>query len=277
MKSNSIVKFAGVLVICLIHFQLSIGQSVITNEEKQFVVDSVAKIYSRNYVFPEVGEKIAQRVRSNFENGKYTDILNPLIFAEQLELDLMSINGDKHISVAFDPITIGQYLQSLEDGEEFDIYPDEISAFKNHYFEEVKILSGNIGYIKLNEFSDAEGVAETISAVMAYLQNTDAIIFDVRSNRGGSPYTVQLLISYFLNQVTKLSTIYDRTNETYKQIWSIPLMKKYKMPGKEVVIIAGSGSHSAAEGFTYEMKHLGLATIVGQTTAGAAHLTSYFP
>jgi hypothetical protein len=277
MKSSIVFRIIVMLAFCLVGIDYSRAQTLISNEEKGFVIDSLAKIYAENYVFPEVGNDIASLLRKNYERGRYNDELNPIIFAEMVKSDIMTINGDKHVSVVFDPFTIGKYLRSLEnDDEEFAFYSDELSRFKNHYFEEVKILDGNIGYVKFSEFSDARGVAETIEAIIMYLKNTDAIIFDIRKNNGGSPLTVQLLVSYFVYPHTKLSTLYSRPDENYKQMWSIPLMNKYTMPDKEVIILTGPGTFSAAEGFTYAMKNLELATIVGQPTGGGAHLTSYF-
>ena len=277
MKSSKVFRTILTCALYLIGIGCAYAQTLISNQEKGFVIDSLAKIYAKNYVFPEVGNDIASLLRKNYEMGRYNDELNPIIFAEMVKSDIMTINGDKHVSVVFDPFTIGKYLRSLEsDEEEFDFFSDELSRFKNHYFEEVKILDGNIGYVKFSEFSDARGVAETIEAIMMYLQNTDAIIFDIRKNRGGSPLTVQLLVSYFVYPYTKLSTLYSRPDESYDQVWTIPLMKKYNMPDKEVIILTGPRTFSAAEGFTYAMRNLELATIVGQPTGGGAHLTSYF-
>jgi C-terminal processing protease CtpA/Prc len=63
---------------------------------------------------------------------------------------------------------------------------------------EVKILPGNIGYLRLDSFSYDTGAQDAAVGAMSFLSNADAIIVDLRRNGGGSPEMVQFLCSYFL-------------------------------------------------------------------------------
>ncbi len=53
----------------------------------------------------------------------------------------------------------------------------------NFSFREIKILPGNIGYIKFHGFSGLENEARpTITAAFRFLPNTQALIIDLRSS-----------------------------------------------------------------------------------------------
>ena len=57
----------------------------------------------------------------------------------------------------------------------------------NHGFGKVERLRGNIGYLEFFNFMDEEPGAETVAAPMNFVNNTDALINDMRSNGGGNP------------------------------------------------------------------------------------------
>ena len=82
---------------------------------------------------------------------------------------------------------------------------------------------------------------------------------------------IQLLSSYFFEEITHLNSFELRGQELIKQFWTLP-----HVPGKKVIdtplyILTSGRTFSAAEEFTYNMKNLGRATIVGETTGGGAH------
>ena len=70
---------------------------------------------------------------------------------------------------------------------------------ENCAFEKVGVLSPNVGYIKLNSFPDPAVCGSKAKAVMASLNNVDAVIFDLGNNAGGAPDMVQLISSYLFD------------------------------------------------------------------------------
>ena len=142
----------------------------------------------------------------------------------------------------------------------------------NFGFARVERLDGNIGYVDLRGFTPPEIASETAAAAMTFLGGTDAMIFDVRQNGGGSPEMVAFLTSYLFEGTVHLNDFYSRpTNET-RQSWTLPYVPGRRFPGKNVYILTSRKTFSGAEEFTYNLRHLGRATVVGETTAGAAHL-----
>ena len=147
-----------------------------------------------------------------------------------------------------------------------------ISASINFGFEKVERLKGNVGYIDLRGFTPAEFSAETIVAAMNFVANTDALIFDLRQNGGGDPATVALLSSYLFGpEPVHLNSLYWREGDTTHQWWTLPFVPGKRYAGKDVYVLTSKRTFSAAEEFTYNLKNLKRATIIGETTGGGAH------
>ena len=160
----------------------------IYSAEKKEVVDSVALFMENYYVFPDKGKEIADYIKSRFEDDEYEEINDPLEFSGKITKDLRAINNDRHISLIYAPDMIKRIKESqAARNDDFDKYELELSRKRNFGFEEVKILDGNIGYLKLNSFDDAGEAGETAIAAMNFLAYADAIIFDLRNNGGGKP------------------------------------------------------------------------------------------
>lgn len=104
------------------------------------------------------------------------------------------------------------------------------------------------------------------------LADTDGLIVDLRANGGGSPQAVALLISYFVDQRTRLNDFWDRDTGIATQHWTKDKLDGKRYGGKKpVVILAGRGTRSAGESFTYTMQALKRATVIGEPTWGGAH------
>jgi C-terminal processing protease CtpA/Prc len=141
----------------------------------------------------------------------------------------------------------------------------------NFGFQELRLLDGNIGYLDLRGFSGQREAAETGVAAMNFLANADAVIIDLRRNGGGSPAMIQLISSYFLKESTHLNSFENRGQEEPAQFWSFHYVPGQPMFDTDLYLLTSPRTFSAAEEFTYNMKNLKRATIVGETTGGGAH------
>ena len=145
----------------------------------------------------------------------------------------------------------------------------------NFGFEKVERLSGNVGYLKLNGFMEPQtGAGEIAAAAMSFLSNTDALIIDLRQNRGGSPNMVALLSTYlFAGPPVHLNDISFRTPEGNRinQLWTLPYVPGKRYVNKEVYILTSNLTFSAGEGFAYNLQAQKRAITVGETTGGGAN------
>ncbi|NOT73753.1 MAG: S41 family peptidase [Cyclobacteriaceae bacterium] len=250
----------------------------LTKKEIAVTIDSISRKLNKNYVFPETATKMAGTLSANLKNGKYSALTNPEELARQLTIDLHEISKDKHLMVVYNPTIIARE-NALTDkdraNEEAEWAKELVSHLKqdNYGFKEVKILDGNIGYLDLREFVDPKYGSETLANAMDFLKNTNALLIDLRQNDGGSPEMVQLLASYFFSEHVHLGNHYNRPKNELTESWTLPNITGVRRPATDLYILTSSKTFSAAEAFSYELKQLKRATIVGEKTAGGAHLT----
>lgn len=254
-------------------------EAKLTREEMVLTIDSISIKLQRNYVFPELAVEMSKRLKENLKAGKYYSLINPTEFVRALTIDLQSISKDKHLMVVYNPQVIARELALTHKdraNEEAEWAKELEKNLKrdNYGFREVKILDGNIGYMDLREFIDPKYSGEVLTAVMQFLSNTNAIIIDLRQNDGGSPWMVQLLASYFFSsEPIHLADHYNRPKNESSQSWTLPYVPGKRRPDVAVYILTSKKTFSAAEAFCYQLQQLKRATIVGEITAGGAHLT----
>jgi len=246
----------------------------ISDSEKTKTIESVASIINRNYIFPEVSNKIDSLLHSKLKKRGYSTIKSYSGFASALTKDIQSFNHDRHLRVLFEPKRIARENLVISATDSIKFAQDYAASLKhnNYFFKQVSILEGNIGYLDFRRFISPEYAAETAIAAMNMLSNTDAIIIDLRNNGGGSPEMVQLISSYFFgNESVHLNSIYNRRNESNKQYWTLPYVSGKKNPKAQLYIITSKKTFSAAEEFAYNLKHISRAMVIGENTAGGAH------
>jgi hypothetical protein len=233
------------------------------------VIDAALQALADKYVFPEVARKMADHVRARQRAGAYDQITSARQLAQTLTDDLRSISHDKHLGVHLsEPMPpAGKPTAAQEEAQR------RFMARLNYGFDKVERLEGNIGYLKLRGFVPASLGGETAAAAMTFLASTEALIIDLRENGGGEPEMVALITSYlFGDEPVHLNDIYDRPADSTTQYWTRSYVPGRRFGArKPVYVLTSSRTFSAAEEFTYNLKNLKRATIVGETTGGGAH------
>ncbi|QHT65900.1 S41 family peptidase [Rhodocytophaga rosea] len=245
-------------------------------QEMSLTIDSINNKLQENYIFPEVADKMVQGLNNNLTKGRYKSLVNPSEFARQLTTDLQSISHDKHLRIVYDPRVIAAEKNAVTKEDRKVLEGEWMMEMKrsNFGFQEIKILEGNIAYLDLREFIDTKYAGETAVAAMNFVSNADALIIDLRNNGGGSPSMIQLLTSYFFSaEPVHLNNFYFRpTNET-TQTWTLPYVPGLRRPDMDLYVLTSNKTFSAAEEFSYNLKNLKRATLIGEKTGGGAHPT----
>jgi retinol-binding protein 3 len=257
------------------------NQPDLTLDDKMIrdVIEQAIKNLKEAYVFPETAAKMEADLRKRLENKEYDEIKSAKKLAELLTDQLQAISKDKHLRVNYhyDPVPPmpGPEQRKSATGKSSEMHARMLKRARsiNFGFEKVERLEGNVGYLKMNMFQPAElGAGETAAAAMNFLANTDALIIDLRENGGGSPDMVALVSSYLFGaHPVHLNDLYFRPENSTHQWWTLPYVPGQRYEGKPVYVLTSKRTFSAAEEFTYNLKSLKRATIVGETTGGGAH------
>ena len=75
----------------------------------------------------------------------------------------------------------------------------------------------------------------------------------------------------FGDEPVHLNDFYWRPSDSYDESWTSPDMASVRKPDVPVYVLTSSYTFSAAEEFTYNLKHLERATVIGEVTGGGAH------
>ncbi len=239
-------------------------------EKRAAIVKAVSADLDEVYVFPEVATKMTEHLKARQEAGAYRDLDDLAAFTAQLTSDLQSISHDLHLRVT--PMPSGEVNAEQEvDMEEIQRRYRERSRRANYGFEKLEILDGNVGYLDLRQFADASLGGRTAIAAMGFLAGADAVIIDLRQNGGGAPSMIQLISSYFFEEPVHLNSFYIRREDRVTQFWSHAYVEGPRRVETPLYVLTSGRTFSAAEEFTYNMRNLERATIVGERTGGGAH------
>jgi C-terminal processing protease CtpA/Prc len=116
--------------------------------------------------------------------------------------------------------------------------------------------------------------AGAATEAMSKVADTDALIIDLRDNGGGQPAMVAYISSYLFDQRTHLNDIWDRRTDRTQEFWTRNVPGKKYGGTKPVFVLTARRTFSGAEEFSYNLKSLKRATIIGETTGGGAHPVS---
>ncbi len=263
----------GIIAICILVLTAkpvpAAGPPSVASKDQAAIIKSIVDGLKKTYVFPEVADQMAQHLQERLAAGVYDNYGNLEAFCGVLTEDLQSISHDKHLRVGWQPPS--------DDGAERPSDEERRARFiiesrrNNFCFERVERLPGNIGYIKLNCFAEAEIAGATAVAAMTFLAHTEALIFDLRDNGGGHPSMIQLISSYLFEEPQHLNSFYIRRTDSMKQFWTQAHVEGTRLSTVPVYVVTSGSTFSGAEEFAYNLKSMKRATIVGQTTGGGAH------
>lgn len=232
--------------------------------ERRRVLEAVISNLKEHYFDRSLAQKTADVLQAHESIGDDDVATDGASLAALLTRQLHDATQDMHLVV--------EYSADKLPSQPAAPTPEDLARYRsamrqqNCTFEQIEMLPGGIGYLKLNSFPDPDVCDTVAQAAMARLNGANAVIFDLRDNRGGEPEMVAEIAS----------TLFDRRIPWYNPrhnpsaVWLSP-RRGISLAHKPVYILTSSRTFSGAEHFTYNLKMLKRAVVVGETTGGAAH------
>ncbi|MFJ8062319.1 S41 family peptidase [Streptomyces sp. NPDC096142] len=231
------------------------------------VIEETTRLLTEHYVFPDVAEQLTTLLHRRLAEGAY-DVDGAEELAHVVTADLQSANNDRHLRLRHhaEPVPAEQGAANLAAvRRDFDTSLGGAPR--------VELLDGGVAVLELAPMLfPLEWAAEPLSAALTLASRAQALILDLRANRGGDPDTVAFVCGHLLDERTHLNTMYWRAGDRTEQSWSPPHVPGTRFGGtKPLYVLSSATTFSAAEELAYDLQQLGRATVVGERTRGGAH------
>ncbi|MEU9802960.1 S41 family peptidase [Streptomyces sp. NPDC051000] len=231
------------------------------------VIDETVRLLIEHYVFPEIAEQLAGLLQRRLAEGAY-DVDGAEELARLVTADLQSANSDRHLRLKHhaDPVSPKEGAASL-DAMRRDFDTSLGGAPR------VQLLDGGVAVVELAPMLfPLEWAAEPLGAALTLASRAQALIIDLRTNRGGDPDSVAFVCSHLLDERTHLNTMHWRDGDRSEQSWSLPHVPGARFgDSKPLYVLTSDSTFSAAEELAYDLQQLGRAVVVGERTRGGAH------
>lgn len=224
------------------------------------VLQAAASAVQAQYLDEAEAVRIADALRSWSAQQRYADSCSdPAAFSARLNQDLDMFDGHFHVERV-----------DAAAGQDDWLMAWRADARSNGAgVREVRVLEGNIGYLRLSTFYPLDLARPKFAAAFTLLADTDGLVLDLRQNGGGDDASADLLVRTLLDaKIGAVQQLDQRGRRT-----PVPLppasLPVYLKP---LVVLIDRRTGSAAEFVAYSLQALGRARIVGTRSGGAAHM-----
>ena len=244
------------------------------------------------FVLPEQGRAYAAMLRKSVAADRYAAVAGDEA-ARLLTADLQAVAPDGHLRVW----KIAEKPQGGQDGaaggtQAKPKYPPLI--------EQPGWIAPGIAFIRINAFMPDESETAEVAKFMADHADAEAIVFDIRTHRGGGLDQMNVIFPWLFAKDTRLVTMAMRRSveeehgtpfrdddptmrklagtpqETVREHWALPNTDN-RLHDAKVYLLTSERTASAAEHFALAIKHTGRGKLVGSNTAGANHFGGGIP
>lgn len=261
-------------------------------------VGALADMLAENYVFPDTGNRYAAALRAHLAEGLYAGLTGQAL-ADRLTDDLRAVSPDNHLRVL--PPGADGAAPGPRPGPPpgpppgaGGPQPGPAPVRRPPPMEQAQWIAPGIAFVRFNMFP---GDADTLAAVRAFMEShveARAIIFDIRTHRGGSPAEMNVIFPYLFARPTTLismdtrasvaragrSPIDDDPNMVLMPSGPDVVRRDHRVTphpterrlfDAQVFVLTSNFSGSAAEHFALALKRTRRATLIGEATGGANH------
>ena len=236
------------------------------------IVDSITAVIDSIYVLEEPAKRIVAGLKRKLADGEYDDLTDPALFAQKLYKDAQGINHDGHFQIeAMLPVDPAVVAADLDDDPADTERRNRMRAAKNYGFRKAEVLPGGVGYLRFDKFGSDDDAFAAAAAAMNFISNSNAVILDLRYNDGGSASMIRFICGYLFTENRHLINFDIRAEGKTVQSYSADYVPGRRLTEQPVYVLTSGSTLSAAEEFTFNLRNLERATVVGETTGGSGH------
>jgi hypothetical protein len=255
-----------------------VAPATISDADRGRILTQIETAIRNDYVFPDRTAAIIARLEQARRQGRY-DLTDAGLLADRLTEDLSAVSGDRHLYVRYDPARYAAATRPPEaaGAEDDAAYERRLALRENSGLVEMKILGGNLRYLKIALFGwAADETGAAYDDAMRFLRGGDALIIDLRGNPGGEAAAVQYLVSHFLDPDILEFSFLEGANPP-KQSRTLSYLPGGRIKNKPLYVLIDGNVGSAAESFAYDVQQFKLGELVGSRTIGAANNNRFVP
>lgn len=227
--------------------------------------DSIYKVYKPQINMNTTDEELWQVFKEmiSYLDDSHTLILNPQEnFDEEIHL---FVSGSEEIDLAEDTFSLDliedKYLENVK--RIADVEEDVIKTY-------AKIKNENIGYIYLNSMESDN--LDFIDTMLISLKSTDAIILDLRNNKGGSDVLAAKIAGRFATSEQLIYTVEEKNgpnhNDFNNKINYYSKKEGVEFYNKPLIVLTDKITVSAAEVLLLHLKSFDQVIQIGNASAG---------
>ena len=254
--------------------------------QKRVVVESLASSLRQHYVYPDVGERYAARLRDQLRNGAYDDLPDVATFSARVTGDLQTVFPDRHLAV----FPAGGHDRRRPDPVDA---PKSTKASGPAGLEDARMI-GDVAFLRFNEFPGGVSASKARSFLLAHA-DARAVVIDSRANRGGRLDEMNSMLPLLFSHPARLYRMEMRSDvvSPFQGVpmvnavagtaslrrWDhtiIPDISERRLQIVPVYYLVSRRTASAAEALALGFKSTRRATLIGEATAGAGYFGGIF-
>jgi tetratricopeptide (TPR) repeat protein len=245
------------------------------NSDKKELNETISGLLEENYVIPDLGKTYGQEILRVYEARELDEISDPRAFGENVTSVLQKITHDKHL--LFRLIEASDIGENKEGSLHHPVRYFCMGQREHCGIFRLDWIENEIGYMDYRRFYYHQEAKESLLEAIRFLSPANAIIIDLRENRGGSGKLIPLLCSYFFPYPTQLTGTYYRKRDVTEEWWIFQNVEGKRLLDVPLFVLIGPKTFSAAEYLAYDLKVRKRATLIGEPSGGGAHSVDLFP
>jgi retinol-binding protein 3 len=248
-------------------------------DERAHVLTASARALDSLYVDRALAHAMSASLRQGMQSGRWDRVVSPSAFTDSITTQLRAIAHDQHLRLildARDPRLV-ENVTPEERRRRYDAAMQQ-TLDENFGVPEVRILAGNVGLLRMDDFTIPRLASPTLSAAMTLVNHSRALIIDLRRNGGGHSDQYVLMMSYFLDHPVKIGESFSRPDSALEQSWTYAVVPGPRYDAfRPIYVLTSRETFSAAEALAEALRTHRKAVIVGDTTRGGGHTGDFQP